>query len=337
MHCVCLGVMRKLLNTWLGPDKAVKLNGKKIIDISNYLTSTSSCIPLEINRKPRSLSDLPRWKATEFRTFLLYVGPVALHRVINSAIYEHFLLLHSSITILISEKFISKFMNLARTFINTFVKHSEHIYGEQFIIYNVHMLCHLCDDVTLYGVLDSFSAFCFENYLGQLKRLIKKPSKPLQQLCRRLGELHQNADSFITSAAQTSLFLAHVMGPLIPKYNFIQVSQFKKVIYDDLTLIIHSYSVANSYCLVEDNEKIKVVEVQNILSSSVGVEIIGKQFHKFKSFYSYPFDSQNLHIYRVFSFSTELYSWPLQNVIAKCIALPYLNNEKVIFPLLHTV
>ena len=40
----------------------------------------------------------------------------------------------------------------------------------------------------LYGPLDCYSAFPFENFLGQLKRLVRKPHLPLQQVVRRLSE-----------------------------------------------------------------------------------------------------------------------------------------------------
>ncbi|KYN40927.1 hypothetical protein ALC56_04674, partial [Trachymyrmex septentrionalis] len=34
--------------------------------------------------------------------------------------------------------------------------------------YNIHSLLHLCDDVHQYDVIENFSGFPFENYLGKL-------------------------------------------------------------------------------------------------------------------------------------------------------------------------
>jgi len=62
------------------------------------------------------------------------------------------------------------------------------IYGKDMLVYNIHCLLHLCDDVRHYGCLENFSAFVFENKLKSSKQLIRKPSCLLQQIIRRLSE-----------------------------------------------------------------------------------------------------------------------------------------------------
>lgn len=168
MHNVCLGVTRKLLNFWLSGNLQTRLPNRIVQMLSIRLVSLKCNIPKEINRKPRPLSELSRWKATELRTFLLYLGPHVLKDFVEISVYENFLLLHSAIVILISDSHILKFTSqLAKEFLNTFISHSAQIYGLEFLIYNVHMLCHLSDDVSFFGALDNFSSFPFENYLGK--------------------------------------------------------------------------------------------------------------------------------------------------------------------------
>lgn len=106
------------------------------------------------------------------------------------AVYEHFLLLHSAITVLACPHHHLKALGLqlASELLNTFVMHSEELYGSEFLIYNVHKLTHIADDVRSYGTLDNISCFPFENYLGHLKHMVKSPLKPLRQVCRRLKE-----------------------------------------------------------------------------------------------------------------------------------------------------
>lgn len=69
----------------------------------------------------------------------------------------------------------------ANEILTNFTIHCGKIYGEQFFVYNIHVLCHLSADADHFGPLDTFSAFVFESYLGQFKKLFKTPNKPLQQ------------------------------------------------------------------------------------------------------------------------------------------------------------
>jgi len=42
-------------------------------------------MPCEFARKPRTLDEMCRWKATEFRTFLLYIGTFVIKSVLKNA------------------------------------------------------------------------------------------------------------------------------------------------------------------------------------------------------------------------------------------------------------
>ena len=99
MHLVCLGAVRRILNYLkTGPDR--KISANQINEISSLLLSLNVYLPNEISRQPRSLKELDRWKATEFRQFLLYTGPTVLQDIIPDNAYEHFLPLSITLTIL---------------------------------------------------------------------------------------------------------------------------------------------------------------------------------------------------------------------------------------------
>lgn len=74
--------------------------------------------------------------------------------------------------------------------LKTFVQHSEYLYSSEFLIYNVHCLIHLPEDVLKYGTLDNFSAFPFENFLGHLSRLIKSTKQLLIEICNKLEQIN---------------------------------------------------------------------------------------------------------------------------------------------------
>ena len=69
-----------------------------------------------------------------------------------------------------------------------FVKGVAEVYTREDIVYNIHGLLHLADDVGKFGNLENFSSFPFENKLKDVKRLVRKPNFPLQQVARRLSE-----------------------------------------------------------------------------------------------------------------------------------------------------
>ncbi|KAK4882563.1 hypothetical protein RN001_005882 [Aquatica leii] len=212
MHCICLGVTRKLLNSWITgkPRINVKLCGNVINSISQRLLSYKDHIPREFNRKPRSLGDLQRWKATEFRTFLLYVGGVVLKDTVDIAVYEHFLLLHCSVSILVSKHNIQQFgYEYVGNLLDIFVSHSEQINGLEFLVYNVHALSHIVKDCEIYGPLDNFSCFLYENYLGQLKKLVKSPKNPLIQIFRRIREVELVFPVQVVKETETKLEMEH--------------------------------------------------------------------------------------------------------------------------------
>ena len=92
MHLVCLGVMRRLMLCWLKGPLATRLCARKTVQLSQKLMSIVAHVPREFNRKPRSVAEILRWKATEFRQFLLYTGPVVLLGILPEMLYNHFLL-----------------------------------------------------------------------------------------------------------------------------------------------------------------------------------------------------------------------------------------------------
>lgn len=117
-------------------------------DISMKLQSLSGKLPSEFARQPRSLFEVERWKATEFRQFLLYTGPVVLKGVVTDTMYDHFLCLTVSMSILLTSDQHRRlaYLEYAQQLINYFVDKSIEIYSETFLVYNVHCLKHLPED-----------------------------------------------------------------------------------------------------------------------------------------------------------------------------------------------
>lgn len=182
MHLCDLGVTKKCLQLFL--DKTV--TNVKILEISKFLEDeVKPNTPEEFERTCRTLDELSLWKATEFRQFLLYSSLVILKDNVGEDVYYHWLLLVCGMRLLSSKNCVQN-CSTANTLLEEFVKHYPAIYGFIHLTYNVHGLLHLSEDVTIYGSLDSYSCYKFENYIQMLKKDVKKPGQVVQQIFRRL-------------------------------------------------------------------------------------------------------------------------------------------------------
>ncbi|XP_031328433.1 uncharacterized protein LOC116159566 isoform X1 [Photinus pyralis] len=329
MHCVCLGVVRKLLNTWISGDLRVRLSNRTVSELSQRLVSLAKCIPVEIKRKPRSLSELSYWKATEFRSFVLYIGPIVLKNKIDIAIYDHFLLLHCAMQILLCADYIKQFgLSFPRTFLYHFVKHCKRIYTLQFYIYNIHPLLHITDDAERFGDLNSISSFPYENYLGKLKALVRSANKPLQQIQRRLHEMFTIPSSL---KKDIQCHMEHQLGPIL-NINF--EKQYKKIQINDFTLSIKSHCSADSYFITKNG---LVVEICNFLyNPNSNITILGKEYKCYQSFYSYPIDSKLLNIFEISDKSELMSTYSINDILGKCTLL-ISGSSQIALPLLHTL
>lgn len=83
MHLVCLGVVKRIIWYLKQGPRDCRLSSRQLLEISDNLVSLHGKMPSEFARQPRSLEELERWKATEFRQFLLYTGPVVLRKIVS--------------------------------------------------------------------------------------------------------------------------------------------------------------------------------------------------------------------------------------------------------------
>ena len=188
MHLVCLETTRKLVTQWMKGSLNMRLGPRDITKLSQNLVSAATWVPAEFARKPRPIAEYLRWKATEYRQFLLYTGIVYLAKILPTPLYQNFLLLSVAMRVFLCPQLVSKYGVQAHNLLLLFIEHAATLYGNEMLSNNMHNLSHLYNDVEKCGPLDNISAFPFENYLYQLKKLVKKPNFPLQQVANRLAE-----------------------------------------------------------------------------------------------------------------------------------------------------
>ncbi|CAN7950304.1 unnamed protein product, partial [Ixodes pacificus] len=230
MHLVYLGVVKRLLSLWMTGPPAVRLGVAVRDEISQINLSLKMHVPREFSRKPRSLAELDRWKATELRLFLLYTGPVVLKKTLPRDLYLNFLTLHCAISLFVNKALCQGQADYADTLPRHFVATFAELYDD-LVTHNVHFLIQLSKDVKNQGPLDSFSAFPFENHMKFLKRQLRKPGTPLEQLRNRFFERQGMLSTEAHKVKQLELCNLHNSGHLPvecrpPQYQMARLPEF---------------------------------------------------------------------------------------------------------------
>lgn len=119
------------------------------------------------------------------------------------------------------------YSDYASMLLKNFVEHCSKLYGREMIVYNIHSLIHLADDATKFGALDRISSFLFENFLGSLIRMVRKPGRPLEQVIQRICERKSIPQQSFTDSSSLKLAKPYYTG-YVP-HNVGVCTQYKEV------------------------------------------------------------------------------------------------------------
>lgn len=179
------GVILKLLKWNILPSdskgrrRLCRMSSNNVRIMNSRLLALGKCIPNCFARRPRSTKDLLRYKATELRQLLLYTARVVMNGLMASdRHFIHLCALSTACSLLVDDRTAKTETQTASNLLQFFCEEAKQLYGDDFMVYNVHCLLHLPRIACEFGSLDSISAFCFENYLGELKRGIRSPLNP---------------------------------------------------------------------------------------------------------------------------------------------------------------
>lgn len=140
--------------------------------------------PTELTRTPRPLDELKRFKATEFKHFLLYYSLPILKDMLPTTYYKHWSLLVYAITKLNGNEITEADLRSATNALRKFVFGVQDLYKKEFMKYNVHLLLHLPESVKYFGALWAWSAFPYEDYNHTLRNMLFNSQCIVQQICK---------------------------------------------------------------------------------------------------------------------------------------------------------
>lgn len=256
----------------------------------------------------------------EFRTFLLYLGPVILKDFLPPDDYVNYLYLFCAIRICSTEKTL-QLLDVAENILKDYIEQYIELYGIDAIGSNVHNLCHLVADVRRFGSLPSISSYPFENKLYCIKNLLRHGNRPLAQVANRIVELQSvMRETNIGDNNESSM-------------KQIKIGKKAKLVKlaDGFEL---SANLKNKWFLTKEKDIVEMKYGTRLADGNIYV--YGSRIKEKKEFFKLPFSSTFIDIYCSYGSVEEPVLFCCSEIECKMVSLKY--NEQVVFlPLLHTV
>jgi hypothetical protein len=222
MHSTLLDVARQFANLWFlssNHDKPRFLSNAKLQLVDSYLLAQKT--PTEIARTPRSLSQRKFWKASEWKSWLLYFSPIVLKNVLPLPFHNHWMLLVLSIHALLADHVVPEQLHVAELSLIKFVIYTEKLYGVENVSFNVHLMTHLVESVRQWGPLWVASAFQFKNNNGTLLKMFQGTKFIPDQICKSfLLKRLLLSMACNTFTCQSTSGVRQLFGQLLSSKNF---------------------------------------------------------------------------------------------------------------------
>lgn len=331
LHLLELGVMKRLLTRWaFGQKGSMEKKWKKsqFELVSRSLETCQQYKPIELHRAIRNLTSVSKWKGTEFRVVLLYLGMVLFENVLDDKEYYHFLLL-SCATRICSSQVYKYQQKTAENMFKLYVKLYGVLYGEHTKTSNVHLLTHIVEDLEHCNVdnLMKISTYKYENALRLIGLKLRHGNKPLEQVAKRVQESMNAPKS--NDLFETKHFEIQTCFPEIRQseetYNKIRISP---------EISLCNKTLGDSWFLTQTDEIVKFEYVKNGIS---GLEIVGKSLKEKREFFQDPIKSSKL---KIFASNGETHDSCIYNpkcIFAKMFCLPRGESQLVFMPLVSSL
>lgn len=323
MHLVWIGACKKVMSAHIEGKfgfRTYKLNGRKLNILDTRMVTLQSFCPSEFNRRPQEISKFAKFKATECRQFLLYAAPAVLKDIFLDDHYLHFMILHSVMRLLVRKSTPRDMHSFCQEALETFVEICVQLYGEQFLSYNIHGLLHIVEDVMELGSAETYSAFCFENSMSELRKYIRKPGMKLQQVYKRISEKEDFTPEPSNSNNGICLSQKHAEGPVPENIPVHLCKQFKNLKFEGFTFAI---ALRDSCCLLKNS---KLCLIRNIILIEGIVTFILQEFESKRTIYDVGVTSDLVDVYECTNLMHELQAVPFTDVKSKVYLMPKWNN-----------
>uniref|UniRef100_A0ABD2WGN7 Uncharacterized protein n=1 Tax=Trichogramma kaykai TaxID=54128 RepID=A0ABD2WGN7_9HYME len=179
MHRVLLGITKQLWNKWT----SLFFNKFNLDKIKKRMQNMKLC--RDIRRSIRPLEFSAKYKAMEWRTWLLFVSLPALNDILPDEEFLSYCHLVDGIYRLLENSISNEDLQRIEYNMLKFVGESQISYLPGFMTFNIHSVQHYRYSVEYCGPLWATSAFPFENGIYDFMKEINAPNGCLQQLAEK--------------------------------------------------------------------------------------------------------------------------------------------------------
>lgn len=338
LHLLHQGVMKFCFRIWSDGTPTYKnkwsTDDKNKIDQMIYYCNKN--LSSDINRQVRSLKFIKYFKATEFRTILLYTGLVIFKTTLPKHIYEHFLHLCLAVRLISCRTYVKSenLKRLARVLFLEYFKSFINYYGPESIVSNIHNIIHIMDDVDHLGPLTEISTYPFENYLRGIKLRTQASKMPLQQITRRIIELSIDSENGLLNSKYVpsgqKIWMPELKYELIESNSVLQKFRFIRITPNTF---ISTRKVGDSWFITVDK---KIVQMKYAFEKGNSFFICGNQLKNKTDYFKSPYSSHFTDIYLCNQDRDEDTVHKIESIKSKMICIPN-ENEYVLIPLLHSI
>lgn len=230
MHLIYLGVTKTLM---------IYAIEKKLLNEFN--ASEQLChqvtVPNEFKRRPRSLEHAPRWKANEWKLFLLYYSvPILCCNSNSKPLILLFALLSTTISILSCQSVNTAAITAATELIQAFQNQLRDNFGCNSMTFSIHALGHLPGQVRDFGPLWTHSAFAFESFYGQLTGFVTGTKCEADLIVKRFLRFHAHRSHRSTNSGNEEIRMTDRDCVTALRRHRVDFSDESKVEYSAVTV-----------------------------------------------------------------------------------------------------
>ncbi|KAE8737236.1 hypothetical protein FOCC_FOCC017303 [Frankliniella occidentalis] len=190
-HCVLIGVTKRHMELLLGGGyKSYFNNMKKQDAMDNLIASIDEGIlkiqsTTSVIRDLRPLKDIAHWKASEYRSWLLFYCIVCLKGFLKEKHLEHLAMLSRAANLLLQKTVTRRDIETALGLFKLYSFYFQESFTERNMVYNIHLLSHIPKCVLSFGPLWTHNSFSYESKNGDILQLVKSPHHVPLQVARK--------------------------------------------------------------------------------------------------------------------------------------------------------